>query len=78
MWLEVIDMCRASFAIASIIAPEANYPYDDKAARAPFDEVLGEGHEAFLAPVDQAALHDSVMNTAIVRRHVWAKVSTGD
>jgi hypothetical protein len=74
-WLEAIYLCRASFAIASIVAPYQTYAYDDPRARAPFDAVLGEGNESTLAAVDQTAMHDAVLNTAIFWKDIWNKVS---
>ena len=40
VWLEMVDVCRASFALASIVAPPAKYGYGDTKARARFDAVL--------------------------------------
>lgn len=76
VWLEAIYLCRASFAIASIMAPYKTYPYDDSRPAAPFAEVFGKGKEQILSAVDQAAMHDAVLNTAIVWKHIWNKVST--
>jgi hypothetical protein len=75
VWLEAIYLCRASFAVASIIAPYQTYPYDDSKTKAPFDVVLGGGKEQILASLDQAVMHDAVLNTAIIWKHIWNKVS---
>ncbi len=74
-WLEAMYLCRASFAIASIIAPYQTYRYDDPQAKAPFDTVLGNGKEQILSKVDRAVMHDAVLNTAILWKHIWTKVS---
>ncbi len=74
-WLEAMYLCRASFAIASIIAPYQTYRYDDPQAKAPFDTVLGNGKEQILAAVDRAVIHDAILNTAILWKHIWTKVS---
>ncbi len=74
VWLEMIYQCRASFALASIIAPFKSYPYDNSRPQAPFKDVL-ENDPALLAAVDRVALHDAVLNTAIVWKHVWTRVS---
>lgn len=74
-WLEAVYLCRASFAIASIIAPYQKYPYDDSQKKAPFDVVLGKGNEQVLAAVDQTVIHDAILNTAIIWKHIWSKVS---
>lgn len=74
-WLEAIYLCLASFAVASIIAPYQDYPYDNSSERAEFDELLGGGREAILTTCDQFVLHDAVLDTAILWKHVWNKVS---
>ena len=75
VWLEVVNLCRASFAVASVIAPHQQYPYDDPQARAPFETVLGDANRQLLDDVNQVVMHDSVLNTAIVWKHIWNKVS---
>lgn len=75
VWLEVVNLCRASFAVASIIAPPHQYSYDNPRARAPFDRVLGQANRQLQADVDRAVMHDAVLNTAIVWKHIWNKVS---
>jgi hypothetical protein len=78
IWLEVINLCRASFAVASIIAPYRQYPYKPNKgsdARAPFKTVLDTGDRKLLKEVDKAVMYDAVLNTAIVWKHIWNKVS---
>jgi hypothetical protein len=75
VWLEVINLCRASFAVASIVVPYRQYPYADPQARAPFDTVLGNGNGQLLADVNQTVMHDAILNTAIIWKHIWNKVS---
>jgi hypothetical protein len=75
IWLEVINLCRASFAMASIIAPYRQYPYNNLKARAPFETVLGSSKRQLLEDVDRTVMHDAVLNTAIVWKHIWNKVS---
>ena len=75
VWREVIYLCRASFAVASIIAPPGQYPYNNPRARAPFATVLGQRNRRLMDTVDQAVMHDSVLNTAMVWKHIWNKVS---
>ncbi len=74
-WLEAVQVCRASFAVASIIAPYQDYPYDNSKASVTFDELLGGGREQILTTLDQFVLHDAVLDTAILWKHVWNKVS---
>lgn len=75
VWLEVMYTCRASFAVSNIIAPPYSYSYNDEQAMAPFDVVLGNGNAGLLKQVDKAVLHDAVLNTATIWKHVFAKVS---
>ena len=75
VWLEIIDACRASFAMSSIIAPPSEYRFDDESARAPFAEVLGGGRQPVLEAVDRVALTDAVVNTAAIWSHVWRGVA---
>lgn len=75
IWLEVINLCRASFAMASIIAPYQQYRYDDPDARAPFKTVLDTGDRKLLKDSNKAVMYDAVLNTAIVWKHIWNKVS---
>lgn len=74
-WLEAIYLCRASFAVASIIAPYKTYSYEHSEATAPFDVVFGGDRRNMLAALDQTVLHDAVLNTAIMWKHIWNKVS---
>lgn len=74
-WLEVVNLCRASFAIASIIAPPQLYAYEDNQARAPFDTVLGDMKRQLREDVNRIVMYDAVLNTAILWKHIWNKVS---
>jgi hypothetical protein len=85
LWKEVINLCRASFALNSIIAPPATYPYDDASkTRAPFKTVFDGKTVAnttdeklkgqpLLDVVDQIVLHDAVLNIAMAWKHVWTQ-----
>ena len=75
VWLEMIFQCRASFALNSIIAPPKVYPYGS-GKLAPFKKVLGKSKPKLLKEVDRIVMHDAVLNTAIVWKHVWKKVSS--
>jgi hypothetical protein len=70
-WLEDMFICRAAFAMASIIAPYKNYPYDNTGPIATYNALLGNGQATLLQKVDQAVLHDAIWNTAIFWKHVW-------
>ena len=73
-WLENMFVCRASFAMASIIAPYKDFPYDNTGPAAKYNALLGNGKAALLQKVDQAVLHDAIWNTAIYWKHVWNTV----
>jgi hypothetical protein len=70
-WLEAMFLCRASFAVASIIAPCGTYPYDNTVKQLPYANVFGQGKERLLKTVDQAVMHDAVLNTAIFWKNIW-------
>lgn len=71
IWKEMINICRGSFALAGILAPEKDYPYDSRSKAkvkfANFDPPLKE--------ITAVVLQDAVLNTAIVWKHVWEKAS---
>jgi hypothetical protein len=77
VWLECINLCRASFAVASIIAPPKKYPYDKTQLRAPFKTVFGgsKSNKQLLKDVNRVVMHDAVLNTALIWKHIWNKVS---
>jgi hypothetical protein len=71
VWKEIVAVCRASFAVACIMAPVKDYPLTSKKG-ASFDTLFaGEDGEALLAEVDKTALQDAVLNIAIVWSHLW-------
>lgn len=73
-WLEAMYLCRAAFAIASIIAPFSTYPYDSD-EKAPFETVFANGNKQLLDEMSCTVLHDAVLSTAIIWKHIWSKVS---
>jgi len=73
IWHDLVDVCRASFTVASIIAPPEAYPYGGR-AHPPFDELFsGPDGEELLTDLDRAVLHDAVLNTAMVWKDVWRR-----
>jgi hypothetical protein len=74
IWLEVIDMARASFAVAALIVSPGQFSYSDDSARSSFDKLF-EGRDVFLSDMDRAVLQDAVVNTAMAWIHIWKKVS---
>ena len=71
-WLEVVALCRASFAVASILAPPQSYPYDSNLLTT-FNEVFfgTDADPALLPELDQAIMHDAVLNIAMIWKEVW-------
>jgi hypothetical protein len=74
VWLETINLCRASFALASIMVPYKEYPYNNLVTEAPFDELFS-ANQSLLNDLSAVIMHDAVLNTAIIWKHVWNKVS---
>ncbi len=74
VWLEIIYICRGSFAIASIIAPSDQYAYHTKTF-APFAQVL-DSRPDLLAELDRVTMHDAVLNVAITWKHLWSRLNT--
>jgi hypothetical protein len=70
-WTEVLYMCRASFAVACIMAPYQDYPAATDAAPSLTDLFGGADGKAQLQAYDQMILHDSVHNIAIIWKHIW-------
>jgi hypothetical protein len=71
VWKEAVAICRASFAIACIMAPVEKYPLAGK-KKASFDTLFaGQDGEALLASIDKVVLQDAVLNIAIVWSHLW-------
>ncbi len=69
LWTYVVYMCRAAFAFSAIVTPTSKYPY----GQATPAERMHDWHAAIESvPHDEAVIHDAVLHTAIVWRHVWA------
>ncbi len=73
IWNEMMAICRGSFAIASIIAPPAQFPYDSK-NKAPLKTLFaGDAGQKALKNLDRILMQDAVLNIAIVWKHVWSR-----
>lgn len=74
VWEEIVILCRASFAVASVMAPPTLYAYKPKAQiMAPFDLLFTrdpQGKELLLE-LDRVLMHDAVLNVAIIWKHIW-------
>jgi hypothetical protein len=78
IWEEMVLVCRASFGVASVIAPPAKCPYKPAPQEpAPFESLFeqDEAGAALLAEVDRVVLHDAVLNVAMAWKHIWQKFS---
>ena len=71
-WLEVVTLCRASFAVASILAPPQSFPYESTRLTS-FEEVFSsdDSDPELLPDLDQAVAHDAVLNIAMIWKEVW-------
>ena len=73
-WLEVINICRASFAVASILVPPSTISYRSK-KKTSFDNVFrsADSDPELLTDFNRMVMHDAVLNTAILWKSIWAK-----
>ena len=72
-WLEVVTLCRASFAVACILAPPQSYPYDSNKLTSFDDVFLSDNADPELLPdLNQAVAHDAVLNIAMIWKEVWS------
>lgn len=72
-WLETLSLCRASFAISSIMVPPDVIPYgSDK--HTSFDAMFNgpDADPLFLEELDQTIMHDAVLNIAMIWKEVWS------
>ena len=70
LWQEVINICRGSFALASIMVPVGSYPYGGN-GRARFEDLF-RGRESELEGLDAVILHDAVVTVASAWQDGWA------
>jgi len=74
VWMEMVNVCRASFAIASIVAPKEEFPYENTKVNVSIDDVFARPNAVPADVVDKMSLHDAVLNTAIVWQSIWNDV----
>lgn len=72
VWLELMQVCRASFAIASIIVDYRQFKYKDTGLTL-FKDVFAD--EAKWDEFSRTILHDAVLNVAMVWKHIWQRVN---
>jgi hypothetical protein len=71
-WLEIINICRASFAVASILVPSSFVPYTSK-RKTTFEKVFesADSDPALLPDLNRMVMHDAVLNIAILWKSLW-------
>lgn len=75
VWKELVNICRGSFAVASIAVPYKTYDYQDDKARAPFKDIFTNAKSQTFMDFSKMVMHDAVLNNAIIWRHIWTKAS---
>jgi len=76
VWEEIVILCRASFAVASIIAPPNQWPYKPaQQTRATYHTLFTQNQQGkdLLAEIDRVIMHDAVLNVAIVWKNIWKR-----
>ena len=68
LWLEVVYLCRASFAVCGILVPPGKIPYGSR-KHTTYREVFQP--DGLLEELDRAILHDSVLNISIAWKAIW-------
>ncbi len=76
VWEEVIQICRASFAMNCLLVPPEQFPFEGEGTVAFKDVFAGPEGAKRLEKVTQAILHDAVLGVAMVWKHVWKSLNT--
>jgi hypothetical protein len=71
VWLEMVNICRGTFAVAHIIAPLTSYDYDYVSPKPSAKELFANVSPVPMEETDSAVLHDAVLNTAIIWQRIW-------
>ncbi len=73
-WLEIINVCRASFAVASVLVPPSSISYESK-KKTSFKKVFesADSDPALLTDLNRMVMHDAVLNIAILWKSLWSK-----
>ncbi|MBI5525404.1 MAG: hypothetical protein HY897_03650 [Deltaproteobacteria bacterium] len=80
LWKDAVAVCRGSFAVASIVAPPVQFPYDGDKSRAlsvkdlKADAAAWEKFERATA----AIMHDAVLNVAMYWKRIWKRLDRKD
>lgn len=74
VWLDLMNVCRASFTVASIMVDPQTYPYGSKKL-SPFDTLFPDpDKDTKLKAFSDIILSDAVLNVATVWMHIWDHV----
>ena len=75
-WLEIVNICRASFAVASVLVPPASISYESK-KKTSFKKVFKsiDSDPELLIDLNRMVMHDAALNTAILWKSLWSKFS---
>ncbi len=73
-WLEIINICRASFAVASVLVPPDSISYKSK-KKTSFEKVFesSDSDPELLTDLNRMVMHDAVLNIAILWKSLWSK-----
>jgi len=73
-WVEIINICRASFAVASVLVPPIaiSYKSQKKTTFAKVFEGAAGAHE-LRTDFNRMVMHDAVLNIAILWKNLWTK-----
>jgi hypothetical protein len=69
VWVEVMNICRGSFAMANILIPGTNPDAKN------MEQKIIKDPASILPEMTSALLHDAVLNTAIVWKYIWKEAT---
>ena len=78
LMLELVNVCRPSFAVPRIVAPPSGCTCDRSNRKAPCWEVFGGDRQSLLADIGPVGMHDAALSTAIAWKHIQDQVSQLD
>jgi hypothetical protein len=75
-WKDTVAICRASFAVASIVASPGEFPYTGGSHRclSLADIKIDAGEWARFERATAAIVHDAVLNVAMGWKRVWKRL----
>lgn len=73
-WLEIINICRASFAVASVLVPPNSIAYGSTETTS-FKKIFknNDTDPKLLPDFNRMVIHDAVLNIAIFWKNLWSK-----